>query len=84
MDKLEEIKTENSNKEHNHVVARKKWIRNAIIVMLADIVSTYFAFFIALLLRFDFSFDKIEEDYIKYYLTLLPVWCFFVVSLMWL
>ncbi len=79
MDKLEEIKTENTNKEHNHGVARKKWIRNAIIVMLADVVSTYFAFFIALLLRFDFSFDKIEDDYIKYYLTLLPVWCFFVV-----
>lgn len=79
MDKLEEIKTENTNKEHNHGHARKRWIRNAIIVMLADVVSTYFAFFIALLLRFDFSFDKIEEDYIKYYLTLLPVWCFFVV-----
>ena len=29
MDKLEEIKTENSNKEHNHGVARKRWIRNA-------------------------------------------------------
>lgn len=79
MDKREEIKTENGSKEQNHGLARRKWIRNAIIVMLADIVTTYFAFFIALLLRFDFSFDKIEEDYIKYYLTLLPVWCFFVV-----
>lgn len=79
MDKREEIKTGNGIKEQNHGLARKKWIRNAIIVMLADIVTTYFAFFIALLLRFDFSFDKIEEDYIKYYLTLLPVWCFFVV-----
>jgi len=79
MDKPRETINSNQNHDHNHGLANKKWIRNAIIVMLADIVFTYFAFFLALLLRFDFSFDKIEEDYIRYYLTLLPVWCFFVV-----
>ena len=60
MDKPRETINSNQNHDHNHGLANKKWIRNAIIVMLADIVFTYFAFFLALLLRFDFSFDKIE------------------------
>lgn len=59
--------------------SKRVWIRNAIFVMLADIVSTYIAFFLALLLRFDFSFDKIESDYLNWYLYLLPLWCAFVV-----
>lgn len=57
----------------------KKWIRNALIVMLADIICLYFVFFLALLLRFDFSFGSIPSRYFNSYLYLMPLWCVFCV-----
>lgn len=57
----------------------KKWIRNALIVMLADIVCLYAVFFLALLLRFDFSFGSIPSRYFNSYLYLMPLWCVFCV-----
>ena len=59
--------------------SNKRWVRNALIVMLGDIASTYFCFLMALLLRFDFSFNAIPVHYFMWYLYLLPLWCVFVV-----
>ncbi|MBR3342012.1 MAG: polysaccharide biosynthesis protein [Clostridiales bacterium] len=48
--------------------------------MLGDIVATYFCFFMALLLRFDFSFASIEDKYITWALYLIPIWCIIIVT----
>ena len=53
----------------------KKWVINAFIVLLADILVMLTVFFTALLLRFDFSFREIPAVYIHSYLRLLPLWC---------
>ncbi len=68
----------NTKKDHSKI-SSKKWIRNAFIVMLGDIVVTYFCFFMALLLRFDFSFGSIPSDYFHWYLILAPIWSVFTV-----
>ncbi len=75
------FKTNNSNESKKSIFdfSNKKWIRNAIIVALGDIVATYFCFFMALLLRFDFSFSSIEGDYFQWYLYLASIWCVLVV-----
>lgn len=77
----ESIKQQNkSDKKNAAHVSKKKWVRNAIVVMLGDVFSTYFCFFLALLLRFDFSFGSIPENYLNWYLILAPIWSVFVVA----
>ena len=66
-------------KNTNTHLAGKKWVRNALIIMLADIVAVFFCGFMALLLRFDFSFDGIPVEYFNWYLYMTPLWCAFVV-----
>ncbi len=66
-----------NRKSLRHDFSNKRWIRNALIIMLADIVATYFSFLLALLLRFDFEFSRIPQYYFKAYLFLVPIWCAF-------
>ena len=80
MSEAKEIRqTDKAKKQNGNHLSNKKWIRNALVVMFGDIVSTYFCFFMALLLRFDFSFGSIPHDYFLWYLYLMPIWCIFVV-----
>lgn len=67
------------NYQTHHFASGKKWIRNAIVVMVFDIVVMYAVFFLALLLRFDFSFREIPERFLNGYLLLLPIWSVFLV-----
>ena len=69
-----------SKKQVNTHLSNKKWVRNALVVMLGDIVAAYFCFFMALLLRFDFSFASIEDKYITWALYLIPIWCIIIVT----
>ena len=80
MSETNNIKQLNNPKMHNNIhISNKKWVRNALVVMLGDIVATYFCFFMALLLRFDFSFASIDDEYVKWALYLIPLWCVFIV-----
>ena len=82
MSETDNTEKQNKSKKHNNThLSNKKWIRNALVVMLADIVAAYFCFFMALLLRFDFSFGSIPEEYFHWYLYLMPIWCAFVVAI---
>ena len=74
MSDTENVKQQNGSKKQagTHVTG-KKWIRNALVVMLGDIAATYFCFFMALLLRFDFSFASIDDEYVKWALYLIPL-----------
>lgn len=72
MDKNTE-KTIESNHQKEH--KGKKWIRNAIVVLVADILATLFSFFLSLLFRFDFHFSEIPDEYLKMYGYLMPLWC---------
>ena len=73
------MSTNTKNEQQNKFKNNKKWVRNALVVMLGDIVATFFCFLMALLLRFDFSFNSIPEYYFKWYLYLTPIWCAFIV-----
>ena len=70
----------NAKKQTNPHLSGKKWIRNALVIMLGDIAATYFCFFLALLLRFDFSYASIEGQYITWALYLIPIWCIIIVT----
>ncbi len=65
---------ENNNK-NNRFFKEWKWARNALLVFLADILVILVAYFMALLLRFDFSFGQIPRYYIDGYLWAMPLWC---------
>lgn len=69
-----------NNKQSIKTSIGKKWIRNALIVMLTDIIVMYVVYFLALLLRFDFSFRVIPPVYLNGYLKLLPLWCAITVT----
>ena len=74
------LNQKNTKKQANFHLSGKKWVRNALVIMLADIIATYFCFFMALLLRFDFSFASIEDRYISWALYLIPIWCIIIVT----
>ena len=53
----------------------KQWVKRSALVLVADIVIVYTAFFLALLFRFDLSFDNIPKYYLSRYLWIMPLWC---------
>ncbi|SCW59344.1 NDP-sugar epimerase, includes UDP-GlcNAc-inverting 4,6-dehydratase FlaA1 and capsular polysaccharide biosynthesis protein EpsC [Ruminococcaceae bacterium YRB3002] len=62
----------------NEVQKKKKerlWIKNATLVLLADILMVWLIGLIALFLRFDFSISSIPERYFTGYIYLTPLWC---------
>ncbi len=66
--------TENIPRYH---LSFNAWIRRACIIFIADMLAVFFAFLMALLLRFDFRFNLISEQYWMYYSYLIPLWCLF-------
>jgi len=65
-------------------VKERRWIRNATIILLGDILVVWAAFFIALLLRFDFSFSAIPYRYLISYIYLMPLWCVITCSVFYI
>jgi len=52
-----------------------QWIKRSALMALADLFIIWVAFFCALWLRFDFSFDAIPEVYFNQYIYIAPLWC---------
>ena len=50
------------------------WIKKVLMLVLADILIVLISYFIALLLRFDFVFSSIPEEYLMGYLWSMPFW----------
>ena len=53
--------------EASKSIANKRWIRNATIVLIADILIVWFSFLFALLLRFDFKVSSIPTHFVMEY-----------------
>ena len=63
-----------SNKQaRSHTSRNYTWLKNALLVLLADVIGTWGAFLFALLLRFDFSYSQIPENYFMWYLYLILI-----------
>lgn len=50
------------------------WIKKVLMLVLADILIVLISYFMALLLRFDFVFSSIPEEYLMGYLYSMPFW----------
>lgn len=50
------------------------WIKKVLMLILADILIVLISYFMALLLRFDFVFSSIPEEYLMGYLWSMPFW----------
>lgn len=50
------------------------WIKRSIILAIIDGISVLCAYMLALLLRFDFVFSKIPDEYLSGYLWSMPFW----------
>lgn len=59
-------------------IGGKVWIKNAILVLIADVIGTYVAFLFALFMRFDLSISNIPQTYMYDYIYLMPLWCIFI------
>lgn len=51
-----------------------QWAYRALLLVIADVLIVICTYFLALLLRFDFAFTKIPEQYIYGYLWSMPFW----------
>ena len=51
----------------------------AVVVLFADVLATFFSFFIALIFRFDLQFSSIPDRFLEFYLYLVPLWTLFIV-----
>lgn len=52
----------------------KKWHMVALLLMLYDMAAIILSYFIALLLRFDLSYDSIPKNYLKAYFEFIPLY----------
>ena len=62
----------------------KAWLKTAVVVCLADIAAIYAAYFFALFIRFEMSFEGIPDIYLNGYFFLMPLWCFLTVAVFYL
>ncbi len=56
----------------------------ALVIMALDVVLVAGAYFLALLLRFDFAWSQIPREYLAGYRTLIPGTVLLVVGMLWL
>ena len=66
-----------SKKEHKYHLSFKSWISRAVVILFLDVLSTCFAFFMALYIRYDFKFKDIDPMYLEWMMYLVPLWCLF-------
>ena len=66
------------------VSIRQPFSRSTLVVMLADVLSLVIAGGFALLVRFDFSFEKIPQEYVDSFLRFLPWQILLTVVIFWL
>ncbi len=52
----------------------KQWLRRAIIIGVLDVLCVAGSFFMALLVRFDFSFQAIPRPYLETYMRIILPW----------
>lgn len=58
-------------KEHK---ANQQWTEKMLMLLLADSLIILISYFTALLLRFDFVFSSIPQEYLTGYLWSMPFW----------
>ncbi len=63
---------------------KKPFSRNTLIMILADIFSLIVAGGFALLVRFDFSFAQIPQEYLDHFLRILPLQVLLTLAVFWL
>lgn len=57
------------------------WLKRALVVCTLDVVCIGVAFFLALLMRYEFSYSAIPKEFLYFYMKSIPVWiavCIFV------
>lgn len=59
------------------------WKMIAAFLMIYDVIAVYFSFFMALWLRFDMSFSRIEGEYYRYFIKFIPFYAFICVLIFW-
>ena len=72
-------KEQDSKKEKKYHLTFKSWISRALLILFADILSTFFAFFAALYIRYDLHFKDIDPMYLEWMCYLVPLWALFTV-----
>ena len=60
----------------------KHWFYRAVVLAVLDFVFMVLSFFAALLIRYDLKFTKIEEQYIKQSLIIVPICAILIIVLM--
>ena len=63
---------------------KNKWIKRGIAIALLDGLTICSAYFLALLLRFDFIFSKIPDEYLQGYLWSMPYWIIITVVIFYI
>ena len=49
--------TEEGKREHRYHLNFRSWFARALVILFCDVLSTFFAFFMALYIRYDFKFN---------------------------
>ena len=63
---------------------KNKWIKRGIAIAFLDGLTICSAYFLALLLRFDFIFSKIPDEYLQGYLWSMPYWIIITVVIFYI
>ncbi len=76
-------KNESTNQEL-HTAGRKQWVLLSALMGVYDLVAVSVSYFLALWLRFDFVFSRIETQYIEAFSRFIPIYAVVSVVVLWL
>ena len=71
-----------NQKMHQH--GGKQWVFLSVLMALYDFVAVAASYFLALWLRFDFVFSRIEARYLESFARFIPFYAVFAVFVLWL
>ena len=64
------------NRENRKTIQKSRhWKEQALMMAVGDIITIMAAYFLALLLRFDFTFSEIEPRFVDGFIRIIGPWC---------
>ena len=71
------------NKEHRKRFKLEPWHRNALLLMVWDVIAVNLSYFVTLWLRFDLHFPSIPANYLNAWLQFTPIYAIICVMVFW-
>lgn len=74
---------DNTHNDNKRIIGLEHWMRVSIYLIVYDAIAVSISYFLALLLRFDFSFSRIPEVYLQSWEYFAPFYAVICIAVFW-